>query len=416
MHELAPLPQGPLKEAAIVDQPVDGFRAAAAAAGVKYSDRNDVALIAADQAVPAAGVFTQNLLPAAPVQICRRHIAAGRVRAILANSGNANAATGQAGLDACLGTCSAAAEALGCDPREIMPCSTGVIGQLLPAAKIEKVCPELAAKLSADGLVSAARAIMTTDAFPKMATATASLSGGRVTVTGMAKGAGMIRPDMATMLCFVLTDAAATAPALAKVVARAAQNSFNRATVDGDTSTNDTLLLLASGAAGNDALDEVHRDLPVLGEAVTEVCQKLAAMMVADGEGASHLIRVVVSGAASDEEARHMAYAIAHSPLVKTAFCGQDTNWGRVLSAAASEASRRNMAFVPETTSLFFGPAQLVQAGVFTTPEAEEVAAREMKKPRYEVRLDLGQGSGWFWLLTSDLTHEYIDENASYRS
>jgi glutamate N-acetyltransferase / amino-acid N-acetyltransferase len=416
MEKLPELSRGPLKEPAVVSGPVAGFKAAAAAAGVKYPDRNDVALIAADRAVPAAGVFTSNLLPAAPVVVSREHIAQGKARAILANSGNANAATGAAGLDACRATCAAAAAALGCPVEEVLPCSTGVIGQILPGSKIEAVCPELVQGLEEGGLPTAVRAIMTTDAFPKMAEASAVLGGLTVRVVGLAKGAGMIRPDMATMLSFVLTDAAASSQALAKIIAQAAEQSFNRATVDGDTSTNDTLLIMASGAAGNQILEPEHPDLPALGRAVTSVCRSLAAMMVADGEGASHLIRVKVTGAASDGQARHIAYAIAHSPLVKTAFYGRDANWGRILSAAASESARRNLDFRPEKTSLFFGPAQLVAGGVFTTPQAEEMATREMGKPRYEVHLDLGLGRGWFWLLTSDLTHEYIDENASYRS
>ncbi len=418
MEHLDPpeLIDAPLKQCPPIEARVAGFVAAAVSAGIRKDGREDLALIAATRPVPAAGVFTQNKLAAAPVQAARRHIAAGLARAILANSGGANAATGQPGLDACLATCAAAAGALGCDPGQVLPCSTGVIGQVLDAGKIETVMPRLAAGLSPDGLPEAAGAIMTTDRFRKMARADCEIGGRPVAVVGMAKGAGMIRPDMATMLAFVLTDAAATPAALRAVLGPAAGLSFNRASVDGDTSTNDTLLLLASGRAGNPELNADSPELPALAEAVTRVCQQLAAMLVADGEGAGHLVRVRVDGAESDAAARAVCYAVAHSPLCKTAFAGMDPNWGRLLSTAGAEAARSGLAFDPAATKLWIGEALIADGGLYTGAAAEERAARVMKRDRYEIRLDLGRGPGRFWVLTSDLDHEYIKINADYRS
>jgi glutamate N-acetyltransferase/amino-acid N-acetyltransferase len=416
MQDLPELGQAPLKQDRVVETPVAGFSAGAAAAGIRKDGRIDLALIAGDEAYPAAAVFTQNRLAAAPVQIARRHVAGGRIRAIMANSGGANAATGAKGLDACLSTCQAAAQALGCPPEEVFPCSTGVIGQLLPADKINAAMPELASNLSPQGLPQAAGAIMTTDAFKKMAEVSVTIQDRPVTVVGMAKGAGMIHPDMATMLAFVLTDAAASSEALQKALEIAAGLSFNRASVDGDTSTNDTLLLWASGKAGNTALQKDDPELAVLAAAVTKVCQELSAMLVADGEGAGHLIRVVVSGAENDEAAKHIAFAIAHSPLCKTAFAGRDPNWGRLLSTAGAESARRGFDFAEDKCSLWMGDALIAENGLYTSLKAEEDAARVMKQERYQIRLDLGMGQGQFWVFTSDLDHKYIEINADYRS
>jgi glutamate N-acetyltransferase/amino-acid N-acetyltransferase len=226
----------------------------------------------------------------------------------------------------------------------------------------------------------------------------------------------MIRPDMATMLAFVLTDAAASPAALGRAVAAAAEQSFNRATVDGDMSTNDTLLLWASGRAGNPALEPGEAELAPLVGAVTRVCQELAAMLVADGEGAGHLVRVVVSGAPDHAAARRLAYAIAHSPLCKTAFAGQDPNWGRLLSAAGAEAARAGLPFAAQETRLWIGEALIAEAGLYAGPDAERAAARAMRRPRYQVHLEAGSGPGEFWLLTSDLDTTYIKINADYRS
>jgi glutamate N-acetyltransferase/amino-acid N-acetyltransferase len=232
----------------------------------------------------------------------------------------------------------------------------------------------------------------------------------------MAKGAGMIRPDMATMLSFVLTDAAASPAALAQILAPAAGQSFNRASVDGDTSTNDTLLLLASGQAGHPRLGPGDSGLGELGAAVTRVCQDLAAMLVSDGEGASHLIRVLVSGAPSPEQARAHCYAVAHSPLCKTAFAGQDPNWGRLLSTLGAEAGRQDWPYAPQQVNLWVGDSHLCQDGLYGGAQAEARAAQVMRQPRYQIHLDLGLGQHGFWVLTSDLGHEYVNINADYRS
>lgn len=416
MENLPELLDRPLKEAAIVSTPVAGFKAAGIHAGIKQNGAPDLALIVADKPVNAVGVFTQNPVTAAPVVVARENVASGKLRAIVANSGCANAATGQAGMEAARKTCRAVADALGCSPGEIAPCSTGVIGQVLPADKVQAAMPALAKSLSSDGLPDAATAIMTTDAFVKMAQETITLGGREVRVVGLAKGAGMIRPDMATMLAFVLTDAAADQKALRTVIGTACEASFNRASVDGDTSTNDTLLLLASGQAKNPELGIASPELPELAGAVTRVCQQLAEMLVADGEGASHLIRVRVTGGHSASQARHLCYAVAHSPLCKTAFTGGDPNWGRIVSAAAAESQRRDQPFSLDRCKLFIGDAQILSDGVYTSAEAEAQAAVVMKRHRYEVHLDLGLGGAEYWVLTSDLTHEYININADYRS
>jgi glutamate N-acetyltransferase/amino-acid N-acetyltransferase len=419
MTDLPPLGDAPLKQAPQVDAHVPGFQGAGVPAGLRKDGRADLALIAAPAPVPVAGVFTSNLLAAAPVQVSREHIASGQARAILANSGGANAATGAPGLEAAKRSCAAVAQALGCSPRDVLLGSTGVIGQLLDAAKIEASMPALKADLSPDGLARAAGAIMTTDVFRKMARADIELDGRPVAVLGMAKGAGMIRPSMiphATMLAFVLTDAVAGPAALKEILAGAVEQSFNRASVDGDTSTNDTLLLLAGGHAGNQPLAPGHPQLPLLAAAVTRVCQDLAAMMVADGEGAEHLIRVRVTGAPDDEQARAHAYAVAHSPLCKTAFAGKDANWGRLFSTLGASAGRQGWAFAPERFNLWIGPAHLAKDGLYNGPDQELLASQTMRQPRYEIRLDLGLGSGHFWVLTCDLGHAYVQENADYRS
>lgn len=416
MATLPPLGQGPLKTPSLVETPVAGFRAGATAAGLRKDGRIDLALIAAEAPVSAAALFTKNRLAAAPVQVSRRHIAAGRAQAILANSGGANAATGQPGLDAAMDCCRAAGAALGIDPHLVLPCSTGVIGQVLDAAKVAAALPGLAAGIRTDGLTQAARAIMTTDAFAKMAEERVSLGGMEVTVVGMAKGAGMIHPDMATMLCFVLTDAAASPEALQQALAAAAAESFNRASVDGDTSTNDSVILMASGEAGNPELGPESPELVAFTAALTRACQRLAAMLVADGEGASHLVLVRVTGAPDDDQALAHAFAIAHSPLCKTALAGQDPNWGRIVSTAGAEAGRRGWAYAMDRLNLWIGEHQICRDGLYAGLAAEQGAAAVMRQPRYSIRLDLGLGPGQSWVLTSDLGHEYVNINADYRS
>ena len=410
------LGEGPLKVDRVVEKEVAGFAAAGGACGLKKTGAPDLALMVADQPSPVAGVLTRNALCAAPVQVCRHRLAAGQARALLVNSGCANAATGEEGMAACLETCAATAQALGCPPEQVLPGSTGVIGQVLDAAKVSAALPGLAGHLSPAGLPAAAQAIRTTDAFVKMAQATDRVGGRPIQVVGMAKGAGMIRPDMATLLVFLFTDAAASPGALAQVVGAAADLSFNRISVDGDTSTNDTLLLWASGKADNPLLQAGDPELVALGRAVLAVCQELAAMVVADGEGASHLVQVRITGATSQAQARALAYAIAHSPLCKTAFAGNDPNWGRLFSATAAEAGRLQMPFEFERCRLWIGDTLLVSRGRWQGAAEEKKAAATMAQPRYVARLDLGLGEHQFWVLTSDLGHEYVSINADYRS
>ncbi|MCF8041004.1 MAG: bifunctional glutamate N-acetyltransferase/amino-acid acetyltransferase ArgJ [Desulfarculaceae bacterium] len=416
MQELPELGDAPLKQGNEVNQEVAGFRAAAAPCGLRKDGRADLALIVADAPVAVAGVFTTNKLAAAPVQVCRGNVKSGKARAIVANSGGANAATGEPGLTACRSTCQGVARALGCAPEQVLPCSTGVIGQVLDDTKVNAALPGMAAGLSPMGLADAAGAIMTTDAYKKMARRQATVGGQKINVVGMAKGAGMIRPDMATMLCFVLTDAAAGPAALAKVLGEAVEQSFNRISVDGDTSTNDTVLLMASGKAGNPEMASDDPELAWLTGAVTAVCQDLAAMIVADGEGAGHLVRVRVCGAADAAQARDIAYAIAHSPLVKTALTGGDPNWGRILSTAGAESARRGHPFDETKCDLYIGSAIVAKGGLATEAQEEDKAVKVMARPRYEIRLEMGLGDQEHWVLTTDLTKDYIDINADYRS
>ena len=410
------LGEEPLKQDHVVETTVDGFRAGAVACGLRSDGREDLALIAADETVNAGAVYTKNKLAAAPVQLSRRNAVAGRVRAVMANSGNANAATGSAGLAVCQKTLDAAAHTLQCQPSEMQVCSTGVIGKLLDGEKIIKALPGLMADLSPDGLKRAAHAIRTTDVNTKMAEASTTIHGKEVKVVGFCKGAGMIRPDMATMLAFVLTDAAAESAALQSVVKMAAGVSFNRITVDGDTSTNDTLLLLASGKAGNKELTLSDPQLVSLAEAVVKVCQRLAAMIAADGEGAGHLVLIRVAGASSRAAARDFCYAISHSPLCKTALASGDPYWGRFLSAVAAEAGRQGLPFSADRASVAIGDTVICQNGTWAGQEAEDACVAIMKKPRYALYIDLDQGPETYWLMTTDLNHDYVSLNIDYRS
>ncbi len=402
------LGEGPLKAPRIVSTGVKGFMAAATSCGLKPAEDKDLAVIAARRPVAAAGVFTTNRLAAAPVLLCRQRLLEGEglLRAVVINSGCANAATGSAGMAAAEKVCEAAAGLLGCTPREVAPCSTGVIGVVLDDEKVVGALPRLLRALSPQGLEEAAKAIMTTDAFPKMAEARA----GAHVVVGIAKGAGMIEPHMATMLAFLLTDAPLTPSELKAMLTEAVEASFNRISVDGQTSTNDTVIAMASGET------EAPVDRQGLAKGFNRVCQELAAMIVADGEGAGHLVGVEVDGAASEAEARAFAYAIARSALVKTAIAGGDPNWGRIVSAMGAAAGRRGLEFNPERVDVWIGGHKVVEAGLGLGPEAEERAAEAMKAPRYAIRVELGIGNGRWWVLTSDLTHEYVSINADYRS
>ena len=332
------VPVSPLAPKAITTLPViEGARFASGAAGIKYQGRTDVTLVLFDEGTAVAGVFTTSKCPSAPVDWCRRNLAGGRARALVVNSGNANAFTGRKGVEAVRLTAELAGTAAGVRPSEVFLASTGVIGEPLDATKFAGVLDDLALQAAPDGLAEAARAIMTTDTYPKVATATVDLGGVSVRINGIAKGAGMIAPDMATMLSFVFTDAPVAAPVLQTLLARGVKSSFNAITVDSDTSTSDTLMLFATGAAASRGAPAItaadDAKLASFAAALDAVLLDLAHQVVKDGEGARKFIAVTVEGAETDESAKRIALSIANSPLVKTAVAGEDANWGRVVMA-----------------------------------------------------------------------------------
>jgi glutamate N-acetyltransferase / amino-acid N-acetyltransferase len=376
-----------------------GFVAAGVACGIKASGDLDLSLVAtADgRPVPAAAVFTQNRMTAAPVVTTARHLDAtsGRAAAVVLNSGCANAATGQRGVDDAEATCELVAAELGCEPAEVLVCSTGLIGYHLPMDAIAGGVPALVGARAADGAVAAADAILTTDTRRKQTL----VEGPGFRVGGMAKGAAMLAPNMATMLAVLTTDAEVDPATAAEVLAEAVAGSFNAITVDGCTSTNDTVILLASGAAG--AVDR-----SALAAAVGEACLDLATQMVGDAEGHTKVVRVTVTGAATDDEARTAARQVAESQLVKCSWYGKDPYWGRV----ASELGVAGVAFDPDLLAVRYGDITVAEAGV--TAEVDEAAlARYMDGEHLEVTADLGLGAGSGWVLTNDLTHAYVDEN-----
>jgi len=395
-----------------------GFRFAAGKAGLKASGRPDFALIVADALASAAAAFTANRVVAAPIIIDREHLSAtgGRMRIVAINAGNANCAAGQAGLDAARATCAAAAKILGCRAEEVFPSSTGIIGVPLPAEKLAAALPDLAATLGPDAshFYDAARAILTTDTVEKVAFARLEVAGGdgiaqEVRVAAFGKGSGMIHPQLvphATMLVYVMTDAAIEPADLNAYLRPAVEVSFNRISVDGDTSTNDTVLLLASGASGAG----IGANDPAFASALTEVCTSLARQVVADGEGLSHVVELRVNGASSDADALRVAKAIAHSPLVKTAWAGCDPNWGRLAAAIGYSGAEID----PNRFDIDFGELPICRDGG-RAPQFDETAAHAYISQRefsISIQLHQGPGSCVFW--TTDLTHEYIRINADY--
>lgn len=395
--------------------PVAGVKLGIAMAGVRKANRRDLTVVTLDEGTQVAGVFTQNRFCAAPVQLCRQHLASGHgPRAILINTGNANAGTGDDGLARALQTCIALAKKLEVSPQQVLPFSTGVIMESLPADRIEAGLPAALADLDAGHWGAAAEAIMTTDTVPKAASRRIRLGGKTVTITGISKGAGMIRPNMATMLGFVATDAA-IAPALMKgLVHEAANLSFNRITIDGDTSTNDSFLLIATGQAGNKEVASLDSaDGKALREAIVEVSMQLAQAIVRDGEGATKFITVQVDGGRSEAECRQVAYAIAHSPLVKTAFFASDPNLGRILAAVGYAG----IADLDQTLiDLFLDEVHVAKAGGRHPAYREEDGQRVMKKSEIVVRVDLHRGDASATVWTCDLSVDYVKINADYRS
>ncbi|MCX5514482.1 bifunctional ornithine acetyltransferase/N-acetylglutamate synthase [Kaistia algarum] len=393
---------------------VAGVRFATAAAGIKYRERRDVFLALFAEGTSVAGVFTTSKCPSAPVDWCRQALAGGSARALLVNSGNANAFTGKKGVETTTRQAALAAQVADCQPGEVFLASTGVIGEPLDAAKFEAVLPETATRVAEGPWIDAARAIMTTDTFPKGSTRRVRLGGAEVTINGIAKGAGMIAPDMATMLSFVATDAAISAPVLQALLSKGVVGSFNSVTIDSDTSTSDTLLLFATGqAAGSETItDAADPRLAGFAEALDEVLLDLAVQVARDGEGARKLIEVHVAGAVSDASAKRIALSIANSPLVKTAAAGEDANWGRVVMAVgkAGEPADR------DRLSISFGETRVAFEGERDPDYSEAVASAYMKNQHIVITAEIGLGDGRATVWTCDLTKEYVAINGDYRS
>jgi len=395
--------------------PVSGVALGVAEAGVRKAERKDLLVVRLAEDTSVAGVFTQNRFCAAPVILCKENLALAKPpRALLVNTGNANAGTGDDGLARARRSCAELAAALGCDSSQILPFSTGVIMEPLPVERIVAALPRAIADCREDNWARAAEAIMTTDTVPKACSRRLSLGGRTVNVTGMAKGAGMMHPDMATMLSFVATDAVVSQSALQKMLALATARSFNRITVDGDTSTNDSFVLIASGAAGTPVItDERHPDFAALAEVVVEVAIWLAQAIVRDGEGATKFITVQVEGGENEQECSKVAFAIAHSPLVKTAFFASDPNLGRLLCAIG-------YAGIPDLdvsrVSLHLGDVQVARDGGLDPAYREEQGQRVMQQSEITVRVELGRGSAQATVWTCDLSHDYVSINADYRS
>jgi len=403
-----PSPRSPLA----VDLPdlpaIPGVRLAAAAAGIRYQGRADLVMVELAQGTTAAGVFTRNLCPGAPIDWCRAALRGGRARALVVNAGNANVFTGKAGAQAAAATAAAAAALVGCPDDEVFIASTGVIGEALPYERITVALPALHASLREDGWEPAARGIMTTDTFAKAATRVATVGGVEVRISGIAKGSGMIAPDMATMLCFVFTDARIPAGPLQAALAHGVERSFNCITVDSDTSTSDTVLLFATGQAGNPP----DGDLGDFAVKLDELLLDLALQVVRDGEGAQKLVRIDVAGAVSPQSARRVALAVGNSPLVKTAIAGEDANWGRIVMAVgkAGEPADR------DRLGIAIGGIWMARAGAVVEGYDEAPVVAHMRGREIAITVDLGMGEGAATVWTCDLTHGYIDINGSYRS
>ncbi len=388
-----------------------GFSSGAVAAGIKYSSRKDLMLLSADAPCSAAALFTTNLCCAAPVMLSRKHLeqSASSIRAIVCNSGNANAATGAQGMDDALAMAEAAARELAIKPEEVLVASTGVIGQLLPMEKVLDGIVSLPSSMQRNSVIDTAQAIMTTDTFPKFFTLEVRLSKGNVRLSGLAKGSGMICPNMATMLAFIATDAAMTPSLLHEALQRANRSSFNAITVDGDTSTNDMVSILASGTGPEITPDSP--DYTLFSEALEALMIFLAKLIVIDGEGATKLVEINVVGASDHKDAELAARTIAQSSLVKTAIHGEDANWGRIIAAAGRSGARFNQ----DELELHFNDFIVLKPGLIAD-FSEESAAEIMAKNSYAITLRLGSGPGCARIWTCDLSKEYVDINGSYRS
>jgi len=391
---------------------VAGVRLGTARAGIKYPDRRDLVVVELAAETQAAAVFTRNAFCAAPVTVARTHLAAASPRYLVINTGNANAGTGRQGLADAEASCRSLAERTGCRSEEVLPFSTGVIGEPLPLFRLVTGLPEALATLRPDGWADAAAGIMTTDTRPKWASRRLTLAGREATITGIAKGAGMIRPDMATMLAFVATDAAVDPALLREILREAVADSFNAITVDGDTSTNDACLLLATGRSGA-SVPATGDDRARFATAVSELCIELAQAIVRDGEGATKFITVRVEGGRDAAECRQVAYTIAHSPLVKTAFFAADPNWGRILAAVGRSGLD---ALDLERVTIHLDEVCIVRDGGRASDYTEEQGQRVMARPEIAIRVELGRGAAAARIWTTDLSFDYVRINAEYRT
>ncbi len=394
------------------DFKVAGFLCSGISAGLKKEGQKDLALLYSEVPALAAGVFTTNRVKAAPVVVSQERLKSGIARAVLVNSGCANACTGRQGLTDVHRLSRALSSSLKVSDKDLLFASTGVIGKPLPRPLIEKSLPALVSSLSPDGLGDAARSILTTDTFPKTAVRRGRVNGREITLAGFAKGAGMIGPRMATLLSFVLTDAAISLPALRRSLRNGVAGSFNRVTVDGDTSTNDTLLILANGVAENRKIAAGTPGFYKFCALLDDLLLSLAKMIAWDGEGATKMVQILVEGARTNSDAEKVARAVAQSPLVKTAFFGEDANWGRILCAAGYSGAPID----PDRVDIFFDGVAMVRRGKGTGPEKEKEATSVMKKREYTVRLNLHQGQKGASLYTTDFSFDYVKINASYRS
>jgi glutamate N-acetyltransferase/amino-acid N-acetyltransferase len=390
--------------------PCLGFKAAGIAAGIKKDGRKDLGLIVCDVSASVAGVFTRNRVQAAPVVLDRQRVKGGVCRAVVVNSGNANCCTGDAGYQNAVRMAASTAVRAKIPEDQVLVASTGVIGEPLPVELIEQALPELLAALNPDGVADFAEAIMTTDRVPKGISRQGRIGDRTFTVTGVVKGAGMIRPDVATMLCFIMTDVQASPAVLQDMLVTGADRSFNRITVDGDTSTNDTILLMASGASGAAVGTPAAR--AVFQAVLDDVMLALAKWVVKDAEGSNKLVEVSVCGAQSDADARRIAETIAHSPLVKTALFGEDANWGRILAAAG----RAGVPLDPKRVDIFIGPVQMVLNGIGRGKGVEAEATRVLKHDEFSITVDLHLGGGRASMYTCDFSIDYVKINADYRS
>jgi glutamate N-acetyltransferase/amino-acid N-acetyltransferase len=394
--------------------PIAGMRLSSVRAGIKKRAGHDLVLIELDEGCNTAAVFTKNDFCAAPVTLAKAHLVAHQPKVLMINSGNANAGTGDAGMAAAQATCAMAAKVMGCKPEQVLPFSTGVIGEVLPVTPFEAGLPAAAAELSVTGWSAAARGIMTTDIVPKAVSKKLDIDGHAVTITGIAKGSGMIHPNMATMLGYVATDAAVSLPLLQKMLTDATDDSFNSITVDGDTSTNDACTLTATGRSSLPEISDAHSvAYAQLSEAVTQVLTELATMIVRDGEGATKFITIRVEEAASKAEAKQVGFTIAHSPLVKTAFFASDPNWGRIL-AAVGRAGLDNLNLT--AIRLYLGDVCIVENGGRSPTYTEEQGAAVMKEAEITITVKLARGMAAATIYTCDFSYDYVKINAEYRS